>query len=98
MKSFSIQSSKKSQFLNSGKRTVSTESAITLGNVKSRASFHYFCGSHILRQLLRKLRKQCKQALGWKKTSVKYSYDIYSYSLNFDDGLYHVHPPPKASQ
>ncbi|WCJ38196.1 hypothetical protein M5689_019269 [Euphorbia peplus] len=97
MKTFSIQSVKKNQLLKSGKRTASIESSITLGNAKSRVSFRCCCESRILRQLLRKLRKQCRQGLGWKKKSVKYSYDIYSYSLNFDDGLHHVHLPPKGS-
>ncbi|WCJ38198.1 hypothetical protein M5689_019271 [Euphorbia peplus] len=98
MKTFSIQSSKKNQFLKSGKRTSSIESSITLGNAKNRVSFRSCCESRILRQLLRKFRKHSRQALGWKKKSVKYSYDIYSYSLNFDDGLYHVHLPSEGSQ
>ncbi|WCJ38197.1 hypothetical protein M5689_019270 [Euphorbia peplus] len=96
MKNFS--SAKKNQFLKSGKRTASLESSVTLGNAKNRVSLRSCCGLRILRQLLRKLRKQCRQCLRSQKKSVKYSYDIYSYSLNFDDGLYHVHLPPKASQ
>ncbi|KAJ9176485.1 hypothetical protein P3X46_011793 [Hevea brasiliensis] len=103
MKILWLRSVKKNQFQKWRKRIASTESAITLGNAKGRVSFSCCCGSFVLiRQLVLKLRTKWKQALGWhwQRSSVQYSYayDIYSYSLNFDDGLYHGHLPSKGSQ
>ncbi|KAI5599976.1 hypothetical protein POPTR_002G257600v4 [Populus trichocarpa] len=37
--------------------------------------------------LASRFRAQWKQAFGWKRSSAQCSYDPYSYSLNFDDGL-----------
>ncbi|KAJ9169663.1 hypothetical protein P3X46_017825 [Hevea brasiliensis] len=98
MKILSLQGVKKNQLQKWGKRIASTESAITHGNVKIRGSFSCFCGSHVLRQLVWKFRTKWKQALGWQRSSVRYSYDLHSYSLNFDDGLHHGHLPSKGSQ
>ncbi|XP_002526557.2 uncharacterized protein LOC8266481 [Ricinus communis] len=97
MKILSGQSVKKNQFIKWGKRIATTESAITLGNVRNRVPFSCCCGLRVLRQLLWKFRTQWKQALGWRRNSVKYSYDIHSYSLNFDDGLYHDNHSSKGS-
>lgn len=99
MKNLSLQSVKKNQFQKWRKRIASTESAITLGNVKNQASFGCCCGSYVLRQLVWKFRIKWKQALGWRRSSgVRYTYDIHSYSLNFDDGLHHGHLPSRGSQ
>ncbi|XP_050207169.1 uncharacterized protein LOC126656607 [Mercurialis annua] len=93
------ENAKKNHFLKLEKRNPAVEySAITLGNVKSRASFNCCCGLHVLRRILWKLRTQLKQSLGWRQSSIQYSYDIHSYSLNFDDGRYHVDGPSKGFQ
>lgn len=99
MKILSLQSVKKNQIQKWGKRIASTESAITLGNAKGRRlSFSCCCGLHVLKKLVLKFRTKWKQALGWQRSSIQYSYDLYSYSLNFDDGLCHGHHPSKGSQ
>ncbi|TQD83727.1 hypothetical protein C1H46_030684 [Malus baccata] len=44
-------------------------------------------GSYLLRHLFWKLKSQLKQGLGRKKCYNRFSYDLQSYSLNFDDGF-----------
>ncbi|CAN0885705.1 hypothetical protein LINGRAHAP2_LOCUS15191 [Linum grandiflorum] len=46
--------------------------------------------SYVPNKWVYKFKAQLKKAIGWNKSSTscasKYSYDIQSYSLNFDDG------------
>lgn len=89
MKTFKIMNAKRLQFLEWWKTMASTRSAVTLGNVQRRMPTVCCCKckSHVLRQLLWKFKSMRKQALGWKGINTQFSYDIHSYSLNFDDGF-----------
>ncbi|CAK7349334.1 unnamed protein product [Dovyalis caffra] len=80
---------KRIQFLKWGSRISSTGPAVTLVSVKRRVPFGRHCGSSFLMQLFWKFRTQWKQAFGWQRSRAQCSYDLYSYSLNFDDGLCH---------
>ncbi|CAN0885703.1 hypothetical protein LINGRAHAP2_LOCUS15191 [Linum grandiflorum] len=44
--------------------------------------------SYVPKKWVNKFKAQWKKAIGWRKSSCppQYSYDIQSYSLNFDDG------------
>ncbi|PRQ25734.1 hypothetical protein RchiOBHm_Chr6g0286891 [Rosa chinensis] len=93
MKVSRISSLWRMQFLKLGRRIASSRPAVTLGSVETGASFGFFSGSHLLGQLIRKLKSQCKQAFGRQKRYAQFSYDIHSYSLNFDNGFDdHVSP------
>ncbi|KAJ4728313.1 hypothetical protein OWV82_001268 [Melia azedarach] len=87
MKTFRI-INKRIQFLKRWMTMASSRSAITLGNVQRTAPTSCFHKPCFLRQLIRKFKSQWKQALGSKSISTRFSYDIHSYSLNFDDGLF----------
>ncbi|KAL6217602.1 hypothetical protein ACLB2K_010819 [Fragaria x ananassa] len=87
MKDSRMSSPWRMQCLKLGRRIASTRPAVTLGSVESRASLGCFRGSHLLRQLIRKLELQCRKALGRRKRYGQFSYDIHSYSLNFDNGF-----------
>ncbi|KAM1987753.1 hypothetical protein ACFX15_034969 [Malus domestica] len=69
------------------KRIASAGSEVKLVGNQSSASSVGYCGSYLLRQLFWKLKSQWKQGLGWQKSYNRYSYDLQSYSLNFDDGF-----------
>ncbi|KAH7577716.1 hypothetical protein JRO89_XS01G0288900 [Xanthoceras sorbifolium] len=79
---------KRIQFLKWGKKMRSTRSAVTLGSVQRRVPTGCVCKSHVWRQPVWKLKSLWKQALGSQRIKLQYSYDIHSYSLNFDDGLF----------
>ncbi|KAK7277484.1 hypothetical protein RJT34_22497 [Clitoria ternatea] len=76
-------------------RKTRVASSVTLGNVQRRAPLECFPSSCILRQVCCKLKNRFKQVLGWQRSSPRYSYDLHSYSLNFDDGLSNDHVPPR---
>jgi hypothetical protein len=88
MKITSISSLRRTQFLKLGKRIASAGSAATLGSVKRRTLLDCCHGSNALRQLVGKFKSQWKQTLGWQRNRARYSYDLHSYSLNFDDGFF----------
>ncbi|PON44359.1 hypothetical protein PanWU01x14_267480 [Parasponia andersonii] len=75
---------------NFGKRIVSSGSAVTVVSFQRRASFRCCCynAPYLLRQLIWRLKSHWKRALGAQRSRVRYSYDIRSYSLNFDDGFF----------
>ncbi|KAL3604591.1 hypothetical protein D5086_005450 [Populus alba] len=78
---------KRIRFLRWGSRISSTGSAVKLVSLKRQVPFGRRCESSFLMQLAARFRAQWKQAFGWKRSSAQCSYDPYSYSLNFDDGL-----------
>lgn len=78
---------KRIRFLRWGSRISSTGSAVELVSLKRQVPFGRRCESSFLMQLASRFRAQWKQAFGWKRSSAQCSYDPYSYSLNFDDGL-----------
>jgi len=88
MKITSIYSLRRTQFLKLGKRIASAGSAVTLGSVKRRTLLDCWHGSYVLRQLVGKFKSQWNQNLGWQRNRTRYSYDLHSYSLNFDDGVF----------
>jgi hypothetical protein len=88
MKISSISSLRRILFLKLGKRIASAGSSVTLGSVKRRTLLDCWHGSYVLRQLVGKFKSQWKQNLGWQRSRVQYSYDLHSYSLNFDDGVF----------
>lgn len=65
----------------------STGSAVTLVSIERRASTGCCHVSYLLRKLIWKLKSQWKQAVGWRKSYTHYTYDLQSYSLNFDNGF-----------
>lgn len=89
MRALGLQGLRRIPFLRWRSRNSSTGSAVTLVSVKRRLPFCRHDGSSFLLQLFWKFRTQWKQAFGWQRSSAQCSYDLYSYSLNFDDGLCH---------
>lgn len=87
MKVSSISSCWKIQCLKLGKGITSTGSAVTLVSIERRASTGCCHVSYLLRKLIWKLKSQWKQAVGWRKSYTHYTYDLQSYSLNFDNGF-----------
>ncbi|KAG6606355.1 hypothetical protein SDJN03_03672, partial [Cucurbita argyrosperma subsp. sororia] len=74
------------QFLRLGNRIANSGSSISyVGDSKTPP---LSCSSS-LRHLILKLKYQWKHNLRLQKRTVQYSYDLQSYSLNFDDGLLH---------
>lgn len=74
------------------KKMGSTGSAVTLVSLERKDPSGGGCStSYVVMQLFWKLKSLWKQALGWQRMNVQYSYDIHSYSLNFDDGSFLDH-------
>ncbi|KAL9397859.1 hypothetical protein Peur_012112 [Populus x canadensis] len=78
---------KRIRFLRWGSRISSTGSAVELVSLKRQVPFGRRYESSFLMQLASRFRAHWKQAFGWKRSGAQCSYDPYSYSLNFDDGL-----------
>lgn len=78
---------KRIRFLRWGSRISSTGYAVELVSLKRQVPFGRRYESSFLMQLASRFRAKWKQAFGWKRSSAQCSYDPYSYSLNFDDGL-----------
>ncbi|KAB1212066.1 hypothetical protein CJ030_MR5G024638 [Morella rubra] len=91
MKISSISSLRRMEFLKLRKRIASTGSAVTVVSAKRRALLDCCRGSNLLRQLVWKFKSGWKQNLGWQRSKAQYSYDLHSYSLNFDDGFFCGH-------
>ncbi|KAK4732135.1 hypothetical protein R3W88_025123 [Solanum pinnatisectum] len=79
-----------------GRRVAHSSSDVTLVSVERRAPVNCFKGLHIARQLYWRLKSQWRQLLSWQRSSVRFSYDAYSYSQNFDDGCSEEHRSPLA--
>ena len=70
-------------------RKTRVTSSVTLGNnnVQRSVTVLECCSlSCIVKKLFCKLKNCWKQSLGWKRSTLQYSYDLQSYCLNFDDG------------
>lgn len=89
MKISTMCSFRRMQFWKLRKRIASAGSGFTLLSGKRRAPLDCCHGSYVLRQLVWKFKSQWKQALNQQRSSAQYSYDLHSYSLNFDDGSPH---------
>lgn len=77
------------QFMKLGNKIANSGSSIpyVLGEPKNPTSSS--CSSSF-KHLILKLKSQWKHHnFRWQNTTVQYSYDLQSYSLNFDDGLLH---------
>ncbi|CAN1292469.1 hypothetical protein LINPERPRIM_LOCUS21585 [Linum perenne] len=83
------QSMKRVQFQRWGKRIAAAAVAMGVG-MKRKGPLGWCCSrSYVPKKWVYKFKAQWKKAIGWKKSSTtpsQYSYDIQSYSLNFDDG------------
>ncbi|CAN0885715.1 hypothetical protein LINGRAHAP2_LOCUS15191 [Linum grandiflorum] len=94
MKLLSGQSMKRVQFQRWGKRisssfTAAAAVAIVVGRKRKGGPLGWCCSrSYVPKKWVNKFKAQWKKAIGWRKSSCppQYSYDIQSYSLNFDDG------------
>ncbi|CAN0885723.1 hypothetical protein LINGRAHAP2_LOCUS15191 [Linum grandiflorum] len=63
--------------------------AIVVGRKRKGGPLGWCCSrSYVPKKWVNKFKAQWKKAIGWRKSSCppQYSYDIQSYSLNFDDG------------
>ncbi|CAN1193028.1 hypothetical protein LINPERHAP2_LOCUS41834 [Linum perenne] len=66
--------------------------AVAIGvGMKRKGPLGWCCSrSYVPNKWVYKFKAQWKKTIGWKKSSTttpsQYSYDIQSYSLNFDDG------------
>ncbi|OIT06905.1 hypothetical protein A4A49_35045 [Nicotiana attenuata] len=99
MKILSSTSLKKIQMLKWWRRWnslahIPDNSVITLVNVGRRARMNGFQAPCIIRKSVLRFKSQWRQALGWRRNSMCFSYDAYSYSRNFDDGCFKEHPSP----
>nr|XP_009788850.1 PREDICTED: uncharacterized protein LOC104236594 [Nicotiana sylvestris] len=81
-----------------GWRVAHCSSAVTSVSIERRAPVNCFQGLYIARQLYWRLKSRWRQLLSWRRSSVRFSYDPYSYSQNFDDGCSKEHPSPLAPQ
>ncbi|CAN0843837.1 hypothetical protein LINGRAHAP2_LOCUS4071 [Linum grandiflorum] len=92
MKLVTVQSLKRIQFLMWGKRiwssTGSSPAAVAIDGRRRKVALVCFCSrSYVPKKWVHKFKAQWKKAIGWhKSSSPQYSYDIHSYSLNFDEG------------
>ncbi|CAI0461515.1 unnamed protein product [Linum tenue] len=83
---------KTTQFLRGGKRipssTASSAAMVAIADRKRKVpSGSCRNKSYVPKRWVHKLRAQWKQTIGWQKSSSsQFSYDICSYSLNFDEG------------
>lgn len=91
MKISSISSLRRLEFLKLRKQNLSAGSAVTLVSFKRRALLDCSCGSYLLRQSVRKFKSLWKQDFSWQRSKAKFSYDLRSYTLNFDDGFFNDH-------
>lgn len=96
MKTFEMQRLKGIQFLKWGKKLGNTGSVVALVSLERKEPSGGCSASYMVMQLFWKLKSLWKQALGWQRMNVQYSYDIHSYSLNFDDGSFHDHCLPNT--
>lgn len=81
------------EFVKLRKRISCDGSAITVVSVKRRAHQLDCChGSRLLRQLVWKFKSLWKQNFCLQRSKAQYSYDLHSYSLNFDDGFSNDYP------
>ncbi|GLU03707.1 hypothetical protein SLE2022_208930 [Rubroshorea leprosula] len=83
MKILSKQTLKRIQFSKWGKKVVHSPAAVS-----ARRKAPLSCWTrYVLKQLVWKVKAQCRQALRWQRSSMQFSYDFHSYSLNFDDDM-----------
>ncbi|XXG44112.1 hypothetical protein AAC387_Pa01g3994 [Persea americana] len=78
--------------MNWGSRVASRDrdTSFTLVRVQSQAMMtKWCCGSMVLRQLVWRLKSQWRQFTRSRRRRVRFSYDLHSYSQNFDDGSLH---------
>uniref|UniRef100_A0A5K1CV98 Uncharacterized protein n=1 Tax=Nymphaea colorata TaxID=210225 RepID=A0A5K1CV98_9MAGN len=69
------------------KRANSKQEAVALVRVRARPSISPWHGMICWRRLVWRIKAQWRQAMRAHKQRVKFSYDIYSYCQNFDDGV-----------
>lgn len=75
---------------NSGSSSSSSIPYVVSDRQKPPCSFCCSSSSPSFKHLILKLKSQWKHHnLRWQNSTVRYSYDLQSYSLNFDDGLVH---------
>ncbi|PHT86321.1 hypothetical protein T459_08427 [Capsicum annuum] len=79
-----------------GWRVAHSSADVTLTGVERRAPVNCFKGLHIAKQLYWRLKSQWRRLLSWQRSSVRFTYDAYSYSQNFDDGCSKEHRSPLA--
>nr|DAD20033.1 TPA_asm: hypothetical protein HUJ06_021496 [Nelumbo nucifera] len=70
-----------------GNVTNSAEGGATDKAARRRASLDWWHESDVSRQLVCWFKSQWKQAKRWRREGSRFSYDIHSYSQNFDDGF-----------
>ncbi|CAL5432583.1 unnamed protein product [Camellia sinensis] len=65
---------------------------------RAQVEIHHGSCAFLLGKLICRLKSQWKQTLRWERrtSTVLYSYDIQSYSQNFDDGCLDEHISPFA--
>ncbi|GLT41294.1 hypothetical protein SLA2020_153690 [Shorea laevis] len=83
MEILSKQTLKRIQFLKWGKKVAHTPTTVSA----RRKTPLCCCTRYVLKQLVWRVKAQCRQALRWQRSSMQFSYDFQSYSLNFDDGV-----------
>ncbi|XVF72071.1 hypothetical protein PTKIN_Ptkin12aG0091900 [Pterospermum kingtungense] len=70
------------------KKVANDGRAVKLISVERRPTLCCSSKWHVLKQLVWKLKSQWRQqALRLQRSSKQFSYDLHSYSLNFDDGF-----------
>ncbi|OMP03199.1 hypothetical protein COLO4_10585 [Corchorus olitorius] len=85
-----MQIMKRIQFLKLEKKVANDGYAMKLIPVQRKPILCCRSKSYVLKQLMWKLKSQWKQAMKMQRnTSRQFSYDLHSYSLNFDDGFCH---------
>ncbi|XVF81039.1 hypothetical protein PTKIN_Ptkin15bG0124600 [Pterospermum kingtungense] len=82
---------KRIQFLNREKKVTKNGYAVKLISVERRRTSSCRSRPYALKQFVRKLKSQWRQASRLQRNSMQFSYDFHSYSLNFDDGFSREH-------
>ncbi|KAK8640221.1 hypothetical protein V6N13_007980 [Hibiscus sabdariffa] len=78
---------KRIQFLKWEKKVANNECVVKLICVERRSTLCCCSKFHELKQFVSKLKSQWRKAMRLQRSSMQFSYDFHSYSLNFDDGF-----------
>ncbi|XWS31379.1 hypothetical protein CRYUN_Cryun23aG0070900 [Craigia yunnanensis] len=82
---------KRIQFFKWEKKVANDGYAVKLISVHRRPTLCCRSKSEVLKQFVWKLKSQWRQAWRLQRSSMQFSYDFHSYSLNFDDGFSREH-------
>ncbi|KAF9623400.1 hypothetical protein IFM89_001946 [Coptis chinensis] len=82
-------SMKRIVFMTWERRLTGEGNVVSLGRVQQKKAINWWDGLAAVRRLLWRFKSQWRQFGKSNRNSIRFSYDLYSYCQNFDDGILH---------